>query len=101
MKSEFEESESAAIEILRMRRAFGDAACRNRLNLYGEHGHGGERYSENELLDARVDDIVTIRSNRTPTYGITVNQVIGFIVIFVAVYRHPTIEPVLFNDGSD
>jgi hypothetical protein len=33
-----------------IRRAFGDAARRNRLNLYGEHGHGGERYSENELL---------------------------------------------------
>jgi hypothetical protein len=36
--------------MLAIRRAFGEVARRNRLNLYGEHSHGGERYSENELL---------------------------------------------------
>jgi hypothetical protein len=42
-----------AVSMARMsviRRAFGDAARRNRLNLYGEHGHGGERYSDNFFM---------------------------------------------------
>jgi hypothetical protein len=30
--------------MLAIRRAFGEVARRNRLNLDGEHGHGGERY---------------------------------------------------------
>jgi hypothetical protein len=40
--------------MLAIRRAFGEVARRNRLNLYGEHGHGGERYSENELLHVNL-----------------------------------------------
>jgi hypothetical protein len=36
--------------ILAIRRAFAEAACGNRLNLDGEHGHGSDRYSENEFL---------------------------------------------------
>jgi hypothetical protein len=36
--------------MLAIRRAFGEAARGNRLNLDGEHGHGGERYGENEFL---------------------------------------------------
>jgi hypothetical protein len=44
---------SRAVSMARMlaiRRAFGEVARRDRLNLYGEHGHGGERYGENEFL---------------------------------------------------
>ena len=40
--------------MLAIRRAFGEVARRNRLNLDGEHGHGGERYSENELLHVNL-----------------------------------------------
>jgi hypothetical protein len=40
--------------MLAMRRAFGEVARRNRLNLYGEHGYSGERYSENELLHVNL-----------------------------------------------
>jgi hypothetical protein len=40
--------------MLAIRRAFGEVTRRNRLNLYGEHGHGGERYSENELLHVNL-----------------------------------------------
>jgi hypothetical protein len=36
--------------MLAIRRAFGEVARRNRLNLYGKDGHGGEHYRENELL---------------------------------------------------
>jgi hypothetical protein len=48
--------------MLAIRRAFGEVARRNRLNLYGEHGHGGERYSENELLHVNLRRL----SNRHP-----------------------------------
>jgi hypothetical protein len=37
-------------QMLAIRRAFAEAARGNRLNLDGEHGHGGDRYSENEFL---------------------------------------------------
>jgi hypothetical protein len=50
--------------ILAIRRAFGEAARGNRLNLDGEHGHGGERYGENEFLH------VNLRSSATATTGI-------------------------------
>jgi hypothetical protein len=40
--------------MLAIGRVFGEVARRNRLNLDGEHGHGGERYSENELLHANL-----------------------------------------------
>jgi hypothetical protein len=33
-------------QMLAIRRAFADAARANRLNLDGEHGHGGDRYGE-------------------------------------------------------
>jgi len=36
--------------MLAIRRAFGEVARRSGLNVYGKHGHGSERYSENELL---------------------------------------------------
>jgi hypothetical protein len=36
--------------MLAIRRAFGEVARCNRLNLYGKRGHSGERYGENELL---------------------------------------------------
>jgi hypothetical protein len=36
--------------MLAIRRALGEVASRSRLNLYGKHGHGGKRHSENELL---------------------------------------------------
>jgi hypothetical protein len=51
--------------MLAIRRAFGEVARRNRLNLYGEHGHGGERYSENELLHVNLRRL----SNRTARHG--------------------------------
>jgi hypothetical protein len=50
--------------MLAVRRAFGDAARGNRLNLDGEHGHGGERYGESEFLH------VNLRSSATDMAGI-------------------------------
>jgi hypothetical protein len=40
--------------MLAIRRPFGEVARRNRLNLDGEHGHRGERYSENELCHVNL-----------------------------------------------
>jgi hypothetical protein len=54
--------------MLAIRRAFGEVARRNRLNLYGEHGHGGERYSENELLHVNLRRLSNraVLNRRTP-----------------------------------
>jgi hypothetical protein len=40
--------------MLAIRRAFAEAARGNRLNLDGEHGHGGERYGEHEFLHVNL-----------------------------------------------
>jgi hypothetical protein len=40
--------------MLAIRRTFAEAARGNRLNLDGEHGHGGERYGENEFLHVNL-----------------------------------------------
>jgi hypothetical protein len=53
--------------MLAIRRAFGEVARRNRLNLYVEHGHGGERYSENELhVNLRRLSNGAVLNRRTP-----------------------------------